>query len=523
MKSFKAFILILCLMLILNGCTAATQNTAETSVDETDDNGLVVEDVVESGGSINLSMRNPSSFNPLINSDVTVDRVLSLIFEPLFVLDENQNVVGNLAESYSLSDDGKKMTITLKNDIMWSDGYSVTARDIAYSMDTIKNAPADSMYKFVMANVADYYSVGTYNFVIEYAEAFGGCEYNLCFPVIPRHYYSGKTDSLSVMPLGNGSYKVADYRMVRYLTLVSNESARDVPNIKQINVYIIPDKETDMDAFEQGITDVLVTDLGNLGRYESTENISVTVYNGNQFEFLGFNHNLDVFSNVNVRQAIAFALPMDNLIDNIYVGRAVKSLTPVNPTSVLFSDTGIENYEYNPELAQSMLNSSGIDLTQTFTIMVNEDNTERAEMASLMANYLAQIGMNVTVDRVDFNTYTTRLAADDFQMFIGGVEFKDRVELSSFLSTSGSTNFFNYSDSQMNSLLDNCFYASNSESYKKSINAMQKYFSEQLPCIGIAFKSSVLLTNSKIKGDKQPVLHYPYYNIDKWYISGTGN
>lgn len=524
MKLFKVISLCLCLIFLLIGCgSEATVNNNENIID-TDNITTEVQDVVESGGAINLSMRNPSTLNPLLNSDASVDRVLNLIFEPLFMLDENQNVIGNIAESYALSNNGKKMTIKLNGDYHWSDGNSVTARDVVYSLDTIKNAPTDSIYKFVTAGMSNYYTLDNRTVVIEYSEAFGGCEYNLCFPIIPRHYYKNKADSNNVMPMGNGSYKVADYRMVRYLTLISDENSKEVPNIKRVNVYIIPDAQTDMEAFEHGITDVLVTDLSSLGRYNSSENISVTTYNSNQFEFLGFNHSLPIFANKGVRQAIAFGIPMDNIVENIYVGEATESLTPVNPNSVLYSKTGVEEYAYNPELAESMLNSTGIDFSaQTFTIMVNEENTERVEIASLIANALAQVGMNVEVERVSFDTYLSRLNNSDFQMFIGGIEFKDRVELSSFLSTGGSVNYFKYSDSQMNTLIDSCYYATDAQSYKKSINGLQKYFAQELPCIGIGFKSKVLLTNSKFKGDKQPILHFPYANMDKWYISVATN
>lgn len=524
MKLFKKISLCLCLLLLLNGCGSEVAiNNDESTIDLTHSTENVT-DVVESGGAINLSMRKPTTFNPLLNGDVTVDRALSLVFEPLFYLDESQNVVGNVAESYTISDNGKKMTIKLKDDWHWSDGNSVTAKDVTYSLDTIKNAPSDSIYKFVTAGMSDFYTIDNKTVVIEYAEAFGGCEYNLCFPVIPRHYYKGKSDSLGIMPLGNGSYKAVDYRTVRYLTLISDENARDVPNIKRVNIYIIPDTQTDMEAFEHGITDALVTDLSSLGRYNSSANISVTTYNSNQFEFLGFNHSLPVFANKGVRQAIAFGIPMDNIVENIYVGEAVKSLTPVNPNSVLYSKTGVEDYVYNPDLAESMLNSTGIDFSsQTFTLMVNQDNTERVEIAALIADSLEQVGMNVSVEKVDFDTYLSRLTNGDFQMFIGGIEFKDRVELSAFLSTGGASNYFKYSDEQMNAMVDSCYYATNSQAYKKSINGLQKYFAQELPCIGIGFKSKVLLTKSKFKGDKAPILHFPYANLDKWYISvGTG-
>lgn len=92
-------------------------------------------------------MRNPTSLNPLLNNDRTVNQVLNLVFDSLFVLNEEEKPVENLVESYAYSDTGSYMTLTLKKNILFHDGEELHADDVVYSIDTIKGAPDDSIYK----------------------------------------------------------------------------------------------------------------------------------------------------------------------------------------------------------------------------------------------------------------------------------------------------------------------------------------------------------------------------------------
>ncbi|MBQ9519285.1 MAG: hypothetical protein IJR59_05265, partial [Firmicutes bacterium] len=67
--------------------------------------------------------------------------------------------------------------------------------------------------------------------------------------------------------------------------------------------------------------------------------------------------------------------------------------------------------------------------------------------------------------------------------------------------------------------LNNCKTALGEDNYKKAVRELQGYCADELPCIGIAFKSSVLLTSAKIKGEKHPSLSNIFQNEEQWYIS----
>ncbi len=531
MNKFKA-IFALSALLLVSGCgmTAppAADGTEPTSEINTSEGASASEapEIPIPGGTLHMSMRKPHTLNPLLNEDITVDNALKLIFEPLFVIDDNSNIQPNLADGYLLSDDGKSLAISLRSDARWCDGTPVTADDLIFSLDTIKNAPAGSIYKSAVSNVSAYTKTSNTTVIVEYSSPLGGCIYNMCFPVIPKHYYEGYNtvgSARSMQPLGNGLYAFKDYRVVRDMHLNAVGNFRGKPYIENVTVTVMNDKDTEIAALERGVIDILSISPEEYGSFNSQNPVEVSPYSSNQFEFLGFNFKNSALSDKRIRQAIAYSIPIDNIIDNIYLGNAVKSVTPVHPGSVLYTSDELPDYAYNLNMARSLVAQSGLTAPQlTFTILVNEDNNVRCETAELIASELNQIGMQVTVYRVPFATYVKLLQTDSFTLFLGGMELNPRVDLRPMLasaSRSSGVNYFNFSDLQMDNLLNACVNAASDEGYKAAIAQTQKYCAEQLPFVGIGFKHQLLVTDAGIRGSKDPALNDVFRNADSWYIS----
>ena len=478
----------------------------------------------QNGGTLKMSMRIPKTLNPLINDDVTVDRALKLIFEPLFYIDTNSKVVPNIAQSYSLSSDGLELTVNLRQDALWQDGERITAEDVVYSLDTIKANPT-SFYSRTMTNLESFRALDSSTLVIRYSGAYA-CMYNLCFPVIPKHYYSKKTDEdLNMKPMGSGLYKFESYDTVKKMTLTKSSNFKGTPYIDSVEFIITDNDETDLYAFEQEVTDVITVDVSQWGKFNNLENAKSVRVNTNSFEFLGYNFNNPVFQNINVRKAIACALPSSEITESIYLSNAVQSLVPVNPNSWLSCKDELTFYEYNLQNAAQFVAQSGFSSDAlAFGLIVNEDNNERCESANLIANCLNQIGMKVTVIKMPFDEYKKALDENSFDMFVGGVKLSSTPDLRCLLasySTSGAgINYTNYSDENMDLLLGQACEAVGEEEYKKYMCEIQKYCADQLPFIGILFKDSIVLTNKNVYAEGSPTSDNSLTDIQKWFISG---
>ena len=146
----RIWLLLLTLCLSLSGCGQGGQEQTE------EDFTAVGGETMQEGetDTLNLSMRIPETLNPLLNREETVDRILKLIYLPLMEFDESGKACPAVAESWEISPDGRSLTVQLNQNLLWQNGGRVTADDVVYSLNTIRNAPEDAVYKKVLNYVS---------------------------------------------------------------------------------------------------------------------------------------------------------------------------------------------------------------------------------------------------------------------------------------------------------------------------------------------------------------------------------
>ena len=220
---------------------------------------------------LTLSMRIPETLNPLLNREETVDRILKLIYLPLLTFDDAGKANPSVAESWEFGADGKTITLQLNRGILWQNGGKLTADDVVYSFRTIQNAPDGSVYKNVLNYVSDCTKAGEYTVIFTFHENFSSNLNALCFPVIPAGYHNGDNDvksTVNQVPVGNGIYAMHSHKQASELILQASASYHgEKPLVSHIRVKITSGEETDINAFEQGMTDVLVAEATEAGKY----------------------------------------------------------------------------------------------------------------------------------------------------------------------------------------------------------------------------------------------------------------
>lgn len=469
---------------------------------------------------LRLSMGKPATLNPLENTDVSVDRVLRLMFEPLFVENQNMEVVPNLAESYTVSDKGKSVAIKLRSGLKWDNGNAITADDIVYSVNFLQKAADNVIYKDSVRQVKNCYKQDNLTAVINYSQPVGGVGYSLCFPIVSKHYYNSGTGS-SMKPVGNGLYKFSDYTLVKEMNLTASRNFNTSPLIPKVKVIITDDEKTSLNALEHNVIDAMAVDTALLGSISSDMAANSAIYSTNKFEFLGLNLKKNIFADINARQALAHILPGDEIVDNVYINRATKSITPVNPSNSNVSGIGVDTYEYNETTANTLILACGLTKSDfAFTILVNDDNSQRKKTAEIISKIYNQNGLKTKVEAVPFDTYAKRIAEGDYDAFVGGVELRGNNDLSSLLMSSATAennglNYFGYSDANMDRLIGLASSSADTDSYKTALNELNKYCSSQLPLLGICFKNEALVTNN-ITGLKTPSKGNVFGNMYQW-------
>lgn len=475
------------------------------------------------GGLLRLSMRLPLTFNPLINEDVTVDKILRLVFLPLLTLDDQLMPVAekdkSLAKSFERSADGLSITIVL-DDYSWEDGKPVTAKDVEYSLRTIENAPTHSIYKDCVSNISRYSVKDEKTIVISYDSPYGPSPYRLVFPVIPEHYYKSKDITKMSPPVGNGLYSFLSYEPLRELRLTSSQNFK--PYIKDISVIVTADAQTDNDAFAQGIIDTLPSQLIRWGRFMGTKEMSLNEYTSSQVEFLGFNHEDKTLSDKRTRQAIAHLIPVERILTEVYSAHIERSLSLYHPSSYLY-EKNLTKYDGGLEAAEPLIKEVGDYSSESLnlSLLVNQENEERLKTALIIKESVAALGINIEIIEKEFEDYTKALDDGDFDLFLGGYELSVIPDLSFALHSSSvahGMNYFRYKNESLDSLLSLALTSSSEQTFKQASSQIQRFCADELPLIVLGFKKSALLTDKRIRGKITPNTFNLYSNINEWYI-----
>ena len=522
-------------LLLLTLCLGLTACGQGGTQEEEDFTAVGGENLQAEEAALTLSMRIPETLNPLLNREETVDRILKLMYLPLMEFDESGKACPAVAESWEMAADGKTLTVKLDSGIRWQNGGLVTADDVVYSLNTIKNAPEDSVYKKVLNYVSGCTKTGEYTVVFTFYENFSSNMAALRFPIISASYYGGQNDpeaDINLTPMGNGPYSMVSYKQAAELILEANSSYHgETPNISRIRVKVTAGEETDINSFEQGMTDVLVTDAMEAGRYADEGISGIYQYTSNQYDFIAFNFNKELFQDKSLRQAVAYALPKESLMESVYLNYGVMTNTPINPKSWLYEEN-VALYNYNPGMASTFLKNSGWadadkngrleknvnGVTQSLkaTILVNKENTGRLQIASKLKEELTAIGFDITIDKQPFAAYQEKFINGQYDIVVGGWKCSEVTDLTPFFGTEGSLNYIGYSNAEVDQLLAAAKSAIGEGPTLLAYSSLQKKLAEELPYISIAYRNQAVFASKNVGGEISPVESNVFRGIETW-------
>ena len=530
MMKKRKWLLLLALCIGLCGCgTEGNQQDDFTAV------GGETQEAMD-GNMLTLSMRIPETLNPLLNREETVDRILKLIYLPLLSFDETGKAQPGVAESWEIGADGKTITLQLRHDIMWQNGGKLTADDVVYSFRTIQNAPEGSVYKKVLNYISECTKTGDYTVVFTFRENFSSNLNALCFPVISAGYHNGDNNvksGVNQTPMGNGMYGMYSHKQAAEMILQASETYQgDTPSIRYIRVKITAGAETDINAFEQGMTDVLVAEATEAGRYVDEGLSGMYQYYSNEYDFIGFNFNRELFRDKALRQAVAYALPKDHILESVYLNYGIKTNTPIHPKNWLHEEN-VALYDYNPSMASTFLKTSGwIDTDgdgrlekkmedgQTkrlkATILVNTENTARRQIASKLKDELTAVGFEITIDQQNFAAYQEKFINGQYDMIIGGWECSPITDLTPFFGTAGHLNYIGYTNEEVDRLLAVARNAVGDGPTLLAYSSLQKKLAEELPYISIAYRNKAVFTSKNVGGKIEPVENNVFRDMEAW-------
>ena len=171
---------------------------------------------------LRLGICDFDTMNPILSKNKNVQFYDKLIFEPLLTVNQDFSLEPCLATEYSKTGD-LTYVIKLRENVKWPDGEPFVAKDVQYTIDRLKDG-IDSIYVSNVAAISGLEIIDEHTIKITLFEETPFFEYNLIFPIMPSHYYTGVDfffDPLT--PMGTGMFKIED-KNENYIKLVKNEN-----------------------------------------------------------------------------------------------------------------------------------------------------------------------------------------------------------------------------------------------------------------------------------------------------------
>ncbi|MBI4698640.1 MAG: peptide-binding protein [Nitrospirae bacterium] len=488
------------------------------------------------------SIGEPSVLVPMLAGDSASHDVAGLIFNGLVKYDTDLSVIGDLAESWEVSPDGLIITFHLRRGVKWADGVEFTADDVMFGFNTIRDEKTPTAYKEDFLQVKKAEVLDKYTFRVTYEKPFAPALTSWgSLVVLPKHLLEGKDITKSDFarnPIGMGPYKLSKWTAGQEVVLDSNKDYFEGrPYIDRYIYRIIPDSATQFLELQAGSIDVMGLTPIQFTKQTDTiffrENFQKFRYPVPTYTYLGLNLKHPFFKDKRVRQAIAYAIDKNEIIDVVLFGLGRPATGPYVPNT-WFYNPDVKKYEYDIGKAKALLKEAGWEDTDEdgildkegrpfeFTILTNMGNSLRENTATIIQWRLEKIGIKVRVRLLEWSTFLNEFVDKRrFEAVILGwsIGFEpDQYDT----WYSGKTkekefNFVSYNNREVDELLEKGRRTFDKEERKKAYFRFQEILADELPYIFLYVPDATPIVSSRFKGIKPTTIGISY-NLPKWYV-----
>jgi len=361
----------------------------------------------------------PKSLDPHAVTAVNDFRILVNLYDGLVrYKDGTLEVEPSLAESWTISGDGKTYTFKLREGVKFHDGSDFNAEAVKFNFDRMLKEdhpyhdtgpfPLSFFFSTVEEVIAEDPRTVTFKLSAPYAPFLSNLAYPTGLIVSPEAVRQHGAD-FGRNPSGTGAYRFAEWDANAKMVAVKNEAYWDgAPDLEAVIYRPITDANTRIAEMLSGGLDVMVeVPPDSLQQFKQDENFSVLEQAGPHVWFLILNTREAPFDSKAARQAANYAINKTALVDNILQGTAEVAAGPTPPAFAWAYNETLEPYPYDPEKAKALLAEAGY-AGEEITFFVTEGGSgmlDPVAMGTAIQADLEAVGMNVKIETYEWNTF----------------------------------------------------------------------------------------------------------------------
>ncbi|EDZ64153.1 extracellular solute-binding protein, family 5 [beta proteobacterium KB13] len=498
----------------------------------------------ESGGALtNAMIGEPNNLIAMIAGDSASSAIAGQIFNALLKYDENLGFEGDLADSWIISDDYKKITFNLKQDIKWADDKPFTCEDVLFTWKKVTDPDTRTPYGSDYQLVSSASCVNDYTFTAEYDEPYApALETWSSLHILPEHLLKDEDINdtyFSLRPTGSNYYALDEWTTGQQVKLKTNpNSVHGRPLLEEKITRIIPDLSSQFMELIAGNIDLMSINPIQYSRVfpsRSELNDKINLYKemGNGYTYFGFNLKKKPFDDVNIRKAISYAINKEEIINGVLLGLGEEITSPYKP-GTYWENKSINKISFDVSRSRELLETSGYQLnanniyekdgkTLAFEILTNQ-NKQREMTAVLIQRRLQDIGIDVSIRVIEWASFVNRfIKTGEFEAVVLGWSLSlDPDQYNIWHSSQqgpGQFNFIGYNNPRVDTLLEEGRKELNNEKRKQIYDEFSKIIYDEQPIIYLYAGYGLTAIHKKIKGVKRVTPPAGVFHNDyEWYI-----
>ena len=389
----------------------------------------------------------PLNLDPRYATDAASERVNRLIYQPLFDFDAASQTMPVLARGDAINTSEYK--ISLQKSTTFHNSSALSAHDVKATYDSILQLK-DSPLAAEFANVASINVVDDKTLIFKLKHADTHFLSKLIIGILPKNLIDAKHD-FSHNPVGSGSLKFVSWQHDLKLKRIADGQLITLQEVKDPTVRVLKLQKSEVDLIQGDLPPELVKHL------QSMPNLHVDTGLGANYSYLGLNMQDPVLKQLKVRQAIAYAINRQAIIDKVMVHNTRIASAILSPEHYTNKNNQLTPYAYNPALSKKLLIESGIKLPLKLIYKTSTD-AQRVRFATIMQAQMAEAGILLEIKSLDWGTFFADVKAGDFQLY--GLTWVGIKTPEIYAKAFGSQNFppngFNrgrYADAELDKLL----------------------------------------------------------------------
>jgi len=458
---------------------------------------------------INIALNaDPPKLDPHQSTALVDRQVFQSIFDKLVDFDEKLNIQPQLAEKWTISDDGLVYTFNLRQGVKFHDGTDFNAEAVKYNFERMMDPNFTSPRKSEINAVDKVEVVDAYTVKITLKEPFAGFLSILAdragMIVSPTAAKAAGVDFLN-NPIGTGPFKFKERVKGDSITLVRNESywQAGLPKAAGIVYKTVTDENVKLVNLQSGQLDIIDTvPARQVPTLKTDSRVQLAIHSSLQYQGLWLNVTKGPLADKKVRQAIDAAIDREALVKVVFGETAAPSYSPFAPGTP--ADDAVPYPKRDLEKAKKLLAEAGKADGVSVTLKVSPSPINQ-QIAQVVQQMLADANIKVTIEQEEFGQLLDKLSKKDYDMAQVGWSGRPDPDgnIYGFVVTGMGNNYAGYSNPKIDQLLNDARKPTSMADRKPLYAEAMKILHEDVPYVYLWFPLNVKGLGPTVKGFMQ--------------------